>query len=156
MANRGYMRISTTKEDQRFDRQEQQLDFCDYIYKDRVSGSKKSRPDLDRLLDELQAGDVVYILSIDRLSRSTKDLLEIVETIKNKKASIKSIHDSWLDTTSDNPMNDFLLTVMGALAELERKQIVQRVNEGMAVAKERGVKFGRPTANKNKVQYAFG
>lgn len=152
----GYMRISTQKAEQKFDRQEQQLkDKVDVLYADRISGSKRSRPELDNLLHGLGDGDTVVILSIDRLSRSTKDLLEIVETIRSKGASLKSIQDSWLDTTSDNPMSDFLLTIMGALAEVERKQTVKRVNEGLAVAKKKGVKLGRPKANSSKVQLAL-
>lgn len=152
----GYMRISTQKAEQKFDRQEQQLkEKVDVLYADRISGSKRKRPELDKMLDELGDGDTVYILSIDRLSRSTKDLLEIVETIRSKGASLKSIQDSWLDTTSDNPMSDFLLTIMGALAEVERKQTVKRVNEGLAIAKKKGVKLGRPKANSSKVQLAL-
>lgn len=152
----GYMRVSTTKEEQKFDRQESQLKGkVDVMFQDRVSGSKRNRPQLDKLLESLQAGDVVMILSIDRLSRSTKDLLDIVETIRERGASLKSLQDSWLDTTSDNPMSDFLLTVMGALAEVERKQTVKRVNEGLAVAKANGAKFGRPKANQHKVDLAI-
>lgn len=152
----GYMRISTTKKEQKFDRQEQQLlDKVDELYADRISGSKRTRPELDRLLDDLQEGDTVLILSIDRLSRSTKDLLDIVDTIKSKGAGLKSLQDSWLDTSSTNPMSDFLLTVMGALAEMERKTTVKRVNEGLAVAKKKGVKFGRPKANPAKVNLAL-
>ena len=153
---RGYMRISTTKVDQKFDRQEAQLeDHADVFYADRVSGSKRSRPELDRLLDDLEEGDVVLILSIDRLSRSTKDLLDIVDKIRERGASLLSLQDSWLDTTSENPMSDFLLTVMGALAEMERKQTVARVNEGLAVAKKKGKVFGRPKANQSKVNLAL-
>ena len=153
---RGYMRISTTKVDQKFDRQEAQLeDHADVFYADRVSGSKRSRPELDRLLDDLVEGDVVLILSIDRLSRSTKDLLDIVDKIRERGASLLSLQDSWLDTTSENPMSDFLLTVMGALAEMERKQTVARVNEGLAVAKKKGKVFGRPKANQSKVNLAL-
>lgn len=152
----GYMRISTTKEEQKFDRQEAQLsDKVDVIFQDRVSGSKRKRPELDKMLNRLEAGDVVLILSIDRLSRSTKDLLDIVETIREKGASLKSLQDTWLDTTSDNPMSDFLLTVMGALAEVERKQTVKRVNEGLAVARAKGSTFGRPKANQHKVDLAL-
>lgn len=152
-----YMRISTNKEEQKFDRQEAQLKDvgCTEFYADRISGAKRERPELDAMLDSLQAGDTVYLLSIDRLSRSTKDLLEIVETIKSKGAYLKSINDSWLDTTSDNPMSDFLLTVMGALGQMERAMITKRVQEGVDVAKRKGVKLGRPTANKNKVAYAL-
>lgn len=152
----GYMRISTQNEAQKFDRQETQLrDQVDVLINERISGSKRNRPELDRLLDMLEPGDTVLILSIDRLSRSTKDLLEIVEVIRAKGASLRSLQDSWLDTTSDNPMSDFLLTVMGALAEVERKNIVKRVNEGLAVAKSKGVQLGRPKANSNKVMYAL-
>lgn len=151
------MRISTDKESQKFDRQQVQLEAlgCDKIYADRISGAKRDRPMLNAMLSDLTEGDTVYILAIDRLSRSTADLLEIVGVIKSKKASLKSINDSWLDTSTDNPMSDFLLTVMGALGQMERQMIQQRVREGVKVAQEKGVKFGRPTANKNKVTYAI-
>lgn len=156
MTIRGYMRISTVKEEQTFGRQEAQLeDKVDVMYADRISGSKRERPELNKMLEELEEGDVVYILSIDRLSRSTKDLLDIVEVIKDKGAVLMSLQDTWLDTSSENPMSDFLLTVMGALAEMERKQTVQRVNEGLNVARSKGVKFGRPRANQDKVDYAL-
>src|SRR5699024_11383932 len=100
-------------------------------------------------------GDKVVILSIDRLSRSTKDLLEIVETIEERGATLKSLQDTWLDTTGDNPMSEFLMVVMGALAELERKQTVQRVKEGLEVARKKGKELGRPKANQTKVNYAL-
>lgn len=153
----GYMRLSTNKEEQKFDRQEEQLKSlgCELIYKDRISGAKRNRPQLDKMLSELHQGDTVHIVAIDRLSRSTKDLLEIVEEIKTAGASLKSIQDTWLDTTSDNPMSEFLLTVMGALAQMERQMITQRVKDGVRVAKSKGVRFGRPTANKNKVAHAI-
>lgn len=156
MTTRGYMRISTQKAEQSFDRQEAQLkEYVEVLYADRISGSKRKRPQLDQLLEDLEPGDVVYILSIDRLSRSTKDLLDIVDQIRDKGASLKSLQDTWLDTSSENPMSDFLLTVMGALAEMERKQTVQRVNEGLEVARSKGVKFGRPRANQSKVDLAL-
>lgn len=153
----GYMRISTKLETQVFDRQEAQLEAfgVDKIYADRMSGAKRERPELNKLLDDLEQGDTVVIVAIDRLSRSTKDLLEIVEAIKAKGASLKSLNDSWLDTTNDNPMSEFLLTVMGALAQMERAQITQRVREGVAVAKAKGTKLGRPKKNKQKVDHAI-
>ncbi|KIL20594.1 MULTISPECIES: recombinase family protein [Bacillus] len=153
----GYMRGSTDKESQKFDRQQVQLEAlgCNHIYADRISGAKRDRPELNRMLSDLQAGDTVYIVEISRLSRSTKDLLEIVEAIKTAGASLKSINDSWLDTSTENPMSDFLLTVMGALGQMERQMIQQRIKEGVKVAQEKGVKFGRPTANRNKVVYAL-
>ncbi|MBY8908873.1 recombinase family protein [Salinicoccus roseus] len=151
----GYMRISTLNESQKFDRQEAQLKDCNHIYRDRISGSKRERPALNALLEDLQEGDTVLIVSIDRLSRSTKDLLAIVEVIDSKGACLKSINDSWLDTSSDNPMNEFLLTVMGGLATMERKQIQSRVKEGVAVAQSKGVQFGRPKARTAKVELAL-
>lgn len=153
----GYMRISTTNDKQSFDRQQMQLEAmgCSTIYQDRVSGSKRDREQLNLMLEELEVGDTVLIVAIDRLSRSTKDLLEIVEIIKSKGAYLKSINDSWLDTTQDNPMSDFLLTVMGALGQMERAMITQRVKEGVATARAKGKKLGRPTANKNKVELAL-
>ena len=69
--------------------------------------------------------------------------------------SLKSLQDSWLDTRSENPMSDFLLTVMGALAEVERKQTIKRVKEGMQVAKSKGTHIGRPKANKAKALHAI-
>lgn len=153
----GYMRVSTKLDKQVFDRQEEQLKAfgVDHIYADRMSGAKRERPELNKMLEELEEGDTVVIVAIDRLSRSTKDLLEIVEIIKNKGASLKSLNDSWLDTTHGNPMSEFLLTVMGALAQMEREQITQRIREGVAVAKAKGTRMGRPKKSRHKVELAL-
>jgi DNA invertase Pin-like site-specific DNA recombinase len=102
------------------------------------------------MLNDLQAGDTVVIADLTRISRSTKDLLEIVESIKSKGACIKSLKDTWLDTTSDNPYNSFLLTIMSALSQLERDLISQRTKEGLASAKSRGRNGGRPNGRNNK------
>lgn len=126
----------------------------DKTYKDVISGAKRERPELDMMLNELQKGDVVYIASIDRLSRSTQDLLDIVESIKDKGAFLVSIKDTWLDTRETNPMSTFLLTVMGAMCQLERDMITSRIQEGVKAAQARGVKFGRPKGNSKEVQKA--
>ena len=126
----------------------------DKIYKDIISGAKRERPELDRMLEELEEGDVVYIASIDRLSRSTKDLLDIVGIIRDKGAYLVSIKDSWLDTRESNPMSEFLLTVMGAMGQLERDMITARIQEGVKAAQARGVKFGRPRGWSKEVQKA--
>ena len=107
------------------------------------------------MMNDIESGDEIVILSIDRLSRSTIDLLQIVNDITTKGAKLRSLQDSWLDTTNDNPLSDFLLTVMGALAEMERKQINKRVKEGIEIAKEKGVKFGRPKVNDSKIRHAI-
>ena len=125
------------------------------IYQDVISGSIKSRPELDRMLDELQVGDLVIIPAIDRLSRSTLDLLDLVETIKGKGAMLKSAHEPWLDTTEANPMSSFLLTIIGAFSQLERDMIAERIKQGCEVARKKGVKFGRPLKNGDNVQHAI-
>ncbi|EOU1871533.1 recombinase family protein [Clostridium perfringens] len=148
----GYARVST--EGQSLNRQIDML--IDYgvdkrnIYQEKVSGTRSHREQLDKMLDELQEGDSVIITDLTRISRSTKDLLNILDRIKVKGASIKSIKDTWLDTSSDNPYNSFLLTVMSGLSQLERDLISQRTKEGLKSAKVRGRNGGRPSKRNNK------
>lgn len=145
--NIGYARVST--EDQKLDRQIDQLVAAGIdrrnIYQEKITGTRRSRPQLDKMLNEMQEGDILYVTDLTRISRSTKDLLKIVDMIKNKGAFIKSLKDTWLDTTSDNPYNTFLLTVMSGLSQLERDLISQRTREGLKSAKARGRCGGRPS-----------
>lgn len=120
------------------------------IYKEKITGTKADREQLNNMLNDLQENDVVVIADLTRVSRSTKDLLSIVDKIKSKGASIKSIKDTWLDTTSDNPYNSFLLTVMSGLSQLERDLISQRTKEGLESAKARGRNGGRPKKRNDK------
>ncbi|MBO3363150.1 recombinase family protein [Clostridium perfringens] len=142
----GYARVST--EGQSLNRQIDML--VDYgvdkrnIYQEKISGTKMKRDQLDKMIEELQEGDIVIITDLTRISRSTKDLLNIIDRIKTKGASIKSIKDTWLDTSSDNPYNSFLLTVMSGLSQLERDLISQRTKEGLRSARARGRNGGRP------------
>ena len=110
----GYARVST--EEQSLNRQIDMLVGYGVdkrnIYQEKISGMKSNREQLDKMIDELQEGDTVIITDLTRISRSTKDLLNIIDRIKAKGADIKSIKDTWLDTSSDNPYNSFLLTVM--------------------------------------------
>lgn len=148
----GYARVST--EGQNLDRQIDML--VEYgvdernIYKEKMTGTKANRPELNDMIKSLKDKDVVVIADLTRVSRSTKDLLMIVDKIKAKGASIKSIKDTWLDTTSDNPYNDFLLTVMSGMAQLERDLISQRTKEGLKSAKARGRSGGRPSKRSEK------
>ena len=148
----GYARVST--EQQNLDRQIDMIVSYGVdkrnIYKEKITGTKSNREQLNRMIDELQQGDVVIIADLTRMSRSTKDLLKIVDDIKNKGAAIKSLKDNWLDTTSDNPYNDFLLTVMSGLSQLERDLISARTKEGLASAKARGREGGRPNKRNEK------
>lgn len=143
----GYARVSTDR--QNLDRQTDALVKAGVdkrnIYAEKITGTKKDRPELNRMLEELQEGDSVIIPDLTRISRSTKDLLEIVDKISKKGASIRSLKDTWLDTTSQNPYNAFLLTVMSGLSQLERDLISQRTKEGLTAAKARGRMGGRPS-----------
>lgn len=148
----GYARVST--EEQNLDRQLDQLIKYGVdkrnIYQEKMTGTKRDREQLNKMLDDLQENDIVLVSDLTRISRSTKDLLEIVDRIKEKKASIKSIKDTWLDTTTNNPYNDFLLTVMSGLSQLERDLISQRTKEGLESAKARGRNGGRPSKRNDK------
>ena len=148
----GYARVSTLE--QNLDRQIDALVNAGVdprmIYQEKITGTKLQRPELNRLLEDLQPGDVLIIPDLTRISRSTKDLLMLVENVREKKASIKSLKDTWLDTTSDNPYNQFLLTVMSGISQLERDLVVQRTKEGLASAKARGRKGGRPSCPNEK------
>ena len=148
----GYARVST--EQQNLDRQIDMLVKFGVdkrnIYKEKITGTKANREQLNKMIDELQEGDVVIIADLTRVSRSTKDLLKIVDNIKSKGASIKSLKDTWLDTTNDNPYNNFLLTVMSGLSQLERDLISTRTKEGLASAKARGREGGRPNKRNEK------
>lgn len=148
----GYARVSTV--DQNLDRQIDQLIEKGVdkrnIYQEKVTGTKKDRPALNKMLDELQEGDVVLITDLTRISRSTPDLLAIFDKIKEKGAAIKSIKETWLDTSSENPYNHFLLTVMAGLSQLERDLISTRTKEGLQSARIRGRIGGRPKIRNEK------
>ena len=138
MAIRYYVRVSSM--DQKIDRQLLAYGKADSIYIDKMSGVKRDRPELERMLNDLQIGDTVVVKSIDRLSRSTKDLLEIVEQIKMVQANLH-ILDLNIDTST--PMGKCVLTILGAIAELDRKTIKERTAEGIAIAKSQGKYKGR-------------
>ena len=150
----GYARVST--DGQNLDRQIDALIAAGvskkHLYCEKMTGTKADRPELNRLINDLETGDTVIIADLTRISRSTKDLLEIVDKIKNKGAYIKSLKDTWLDTTSSNPYNDFLLTVMSGLSQLERDLISQRTKEGLVSAKARGRNGGRPSKQNEKAE----
>lgn len=158
MKYRKYMRLSQKNalENNGFSRQEYLMkDYpSDFVYQDVISGNKRERPQLNKMLDELQEGDIVVITEIARLSRSTKDLLELVDQIKNKGAYIVSIKENWLDTREENPMSTFLITIMGAMVQMEREMIAKRIREGCDRARANGVKFGRRKRNDPKLQHA--
>jgi len=112
------------------------------VFKEKVSGAKTDRPELAKAIRRLEPGDVLVITRLDRLARSTRDLLNVLDEIGTRGAGFKSLKDTWADTTT--PHGRLMLTVLGGLAEFERELIRARTGEGRKRAKERGVKFGRP------------
>ena len=135
---RYYVRASTLE--QNVCRQLLSYDKADHIYIDRMSGKNTNRPELQRMLNDLHKGDTVVVKSLDRLSRSAKDMLELVEEITSKGAFLQVL-DLNLDTST--AIGQFVLTILAGVAELERKTIRQRTLEGVAIAKSKGKYNGR-------------
>lgn len=138
----GYARVST--DGQSVDAQVTELRDagCDRIFKEIASGAKTQRAQLRRCINALQAGDVLIVTRLDRLARSTRDLLNILAEVSEHDASFKSLGDAWADTTT--PHGRLMLTVLGGLAEFERELIRARTGEGRASAQLAGIKFGPP------------
>jgi DNA invertase Pin-like site-specific DNA recombinase len=118
------------------------------IYQEKETGTKRDRKELDRMIKELKHGDIVIVAEISRLSRSTKDLLEIVELINSKGADIKSLKEPWLDSTS--PQGRLLFTIFAGLSQFERDQLSERTKDGLKAAKARGRNGGRPPKRTEK------
>lgn len=141
---KGYARVSTAG--QHLDRQIRELvqEGCEKIYQEKVSGATTKRTELEKMIEELMPGDIVVVSDLTRISRSTKDLFELVDLFREKGVNLKSIKDTWLDLSNKNPYSQFLLTVMGGLSQLERELTLLRQREGIAEAKLKGKYKGRP------------
>ena len=139
----GYARVST--DDQSLDSQTDALSKAgaERVFADRISGSKRSRPELDKMLEQLRDGDVVTVTKYDRLARSLKDLMEIVETIRERGAGFRSLAED-IDTTT--PAGRLVFHVFASIAQFERERISERTREGLASARQRGRLGGRPPA----------
>lgn len=139
----GYVRVSS--QDQNEERQIKQLNEIgvDFIYQEKISGATLDRKELNKMLDELEPEDIVFVTDLTRITRSTKDLFLLIEVIKSKGATLKSIKDTWLDLSEDNPYSQFLITVMAGVNQLERDLIKMRQREGIEIAKSQGKYKGR-------------
>jgi DNA invertase Pin-like site-specific DNA recombinase len=138
----GYARVSTRDQDLAAQDAELMAAGCAKVFKERASGAKTDRPELAKVIRRLEPGDVLVVVRLDRLARSTRDLLNVLDEISQRGAGFRSLKDSWADTTT--PHGKLMLTVLGGLAEFERTLIAARTGEGRRRAKERGVRFGRP------------
>jgi DNA invertase Pin-like site-specific DNA recombinase len=139
----GYARVST--DEQSLDSQTDALSVAgaEKIFADRISGSRRARPELDKMLEQLRDGDVVTVAKYDRLARSLKDLLEIVEAIRARGAGFRSLAED-IDTTT--PAGRLVFHVFASIAQFERERISERTKEGLASARKRGRIGGRPPA----------
>lgn len=147
----GYARVST--EQQNLDRQLDALKKygCDIIYNEKMTGTKRDRPELSKLLDRITEGDTVVIESLSRLGRSTKDLIELVEYFEQKGVHLISLKESINTSTSTGKL---LFTLMSAIAQFERDVIADRTREGLRSARARGRTGGRPKTNPDAVKKA--
>ena len=149
----GYARVST--DDQSLASQTDALSAAgaEKVFADKISGSRRARPELDRMLEQLRDGDVVTVTKYDRLARSLKDLLEIVEAIRERGAGFRSLAED-IDTTT--PAGRLVFHVFASIAQFERERISERTREGLASARRRVRIGGRPpaltTAQKDEVR----
>ena len=140
----GYARVSPGGKSESVDAQARQLTKagCQKVFRDvHVTGAKTDRAQLRRVIETLEPGDVLMVTRLDRLARSTRDLLNTLAAITERKAGFRSLGDAWADTTTSH--GRLMLTVLGGLAEFERDLIRTRTGEGSERAKARGVKLGR-------------
>lgn len=149
----GYARCSML--DQNLDWQIDALmkEGCDRIFQEKFTGTRKDRPELLRMLDMLREGDTVIICELTRLSRSVKDLFDLVERVEKAGANIKSLKEPWLDTTT--PQGRLLFTIFSGVSQFERELIRERTMEGLASARARGRMGGRPGKDKKVVEQAL-
>lgn len=136
----GYMRVSTNDQSTDLQRKALECADCELIFEDKMSGAKASRPGLRRALRALNEGDVLVVWKLDRLGRSMKNLVILIEELHSRGVHFRSLTDS-IDTSTS--MGRFFFHVMGALAEMERELIVERTRAGLAVARAAGRVGGR-------------
>jgi DNA invertase Pin-like site-specific DNA recombinase len=139
----GYARVSTREQDLTGQVAELTAAGCAKVFKEKASGARGDRAELAKVLRRLEPGDVLVVTRLDRLARSTRDLLNVLAAVTERGAGFRSLKDTWADTTT--PHGRLMLTVLGGLAEFERELIRARTGEGRERAKAAGVRFGRPT-----------
>jgi DNA invertase Pin-like site-specific DNA recombinase len=138
----GYARVSTRDQDLAAQDAELRAIGCAKVFKEKASGAKTDRPELAKAIRRLEPSDVLVVTRLDRLARSTRDLLNVLDELAKRGAGFRSLKDAWADTTT--PHGKLMLTVLGGLAEFERELIRARTGEGRKRAQDRGVRFGRP------------
>ena len=157
--NYGYARCSTNEDKQDINRQIRELKTAgaSEVFLEYEHGDSAVKEQLFSLLEQAQQGDTIYTLEVSRLARSTKQLCEIIETVKNKKLKLCIVGSITVDCTSGNidPMTNAFIQMSGVFAELELRIIRERVRSGMANAKAKGAKIGRPQTKEENIPQAF-
>jgi DNA invertase Pin-like site-specific DNA recombinase len=138
----GYARVSSDGQTLASQDAELTAAGCVKIYAEKISGARTDRVELAKVMRRIDAGDMLIVTRLDRLARSTRDLLNILHQLAEKGAKFKSLHDPWADTTT--PQGELLVTILAGFATFERHLIKARTDDGRKRAKARGVKFGRP------------
>lgn len=138
----GYARVSTDDQDLALQRRALREAGCRRLYEEKLSGAQRNRPELARLLDQVRDGDVLVVTRLDRLARSTRDLLDMAERLRSAGAGLRSLAEPWADTTS--PAGRMVLTVFAGTAGFKRALILGRPSAGRAAAQQKGVRFDRP------------
>ncbi|MBM4765454.1 recombinase family protein [Bacillus sp. B15-48] len=148
----GYARVSTQEQNLQMQLDALQEFGCFEIFEEKITSSKKNRPALDEMLKMVREGDRVVVYKLDRISRSTKHLIELSELFEEKGVEFVSIKDN-IDTS--NPMGKFFFRMMASLAELERDIIRERTRSGLESARKRGRKGGRPRKSEKQIETAL-
>jgi DNA invertase Pin-like site-specific DNA recombinase len=149
----GYARVSTR--DQNLDLQLKALKRagCEKTFREKLSGITRQRPEFQRMLDQIRPGDTIIVWKLDRLARSTRDLLNTMETINEAGGKFQSLSEPWANTTTH--AGKMIMTVFAGIAEFERDLIRERTGAGRDAARQRGVRFGRPRKlNSDQAQVA--
>ena len=146
----GYARVSTQDQELALQLDALKAAGCGKIYKEKITGATRERPELQKLLDQLREGDIVVIWKLDRLARLLKDLVNLVNEIQEKGGALHSLNDQ-IDTTT--PHGKFTFHVFAALAEFERDIIRERTKAGLTAARARGRVGGRPKGLSKKAQH---
>jgi DNA invertase Pin-like site-specific DNA recombinase len=142
MTTYGYARVSTDGQTVTAQVAQLRAAGCAKVWAETASGAKSNRAELAKVLKRLEPGDVLMVTRLDRLARSTRDLLNVLHTLAERHVGFKSLADAWADTTTAH--GRLLVTMLAGIAEFERELIKARTGEGRKRAQERGVKFGRP------------
>ncbi|KAA3658874.1 MAG: DeoR family transcriptional regulator [Chloroflexi bacterium] len=146
----GYARVSTKDQELSLQIDALEKEGCQQIYQEKMSGANKERPQLMKMIEQLREGDVIVVWKLDRLARSLKDLVALVNEIQDKGAGLQSLNDH-IDTTTSH--GKFTFHLFAALAEFERDIIRERTKAGLEAARARGRKGGRPKGLSQKAQH---